>query len=102
MPHDSVIAEPREEVEDGVVRRQLAALGEAADGEDVAVEAPCVALVAAVLADARLGAQRMLKYSQIDLPLSRACGARTDDTARLQQTNWTSLNARPYPVARSA
>ena len=37
MPHDSVIAEPREEVEDGVVRRQLAALGEAADGEDVAV-----------------------------------------------------------------
>ena len=52
VPHDSVVAEPREEVEDGVVRRQLAALGEAADGEDVPVEAPCVALVAAVLADA--------------------------------------------------
>ena len=32
MPHDSVVAEPREEVEDGVARRQLAALGEAADG----------------------------------------------------------------------
>ena len=28
----------------------------------------------------------MLKYSQIDLPLSRACGARTDDTGRLEQT----------------
>ena len=28
----------------------------------------------------------MLKYSQIDLPLSRACGARTDDTGRLGQT----------------
>ena len=32
VPHDSVVAEPREEVENGVVRRQLAALGEAADG----------------------------------------------------------------------
>ena len=52
VPHDSVVAEPREEVEDGVARRQLAALGEAADGEDVSVEAPSVALVAAVLADA--------------------------------------------------
>ena len=52
MPHDSVVAEPREEVQDGVVRRQMAALGEAADGEDVAVEAPCVALVASVVADA--------------------------------------------------
>ena len=28
----------------------------------------------------------MLKYSQIDLPLSRACGARTDVTGRLEQT----------------
>ena len=32
VPNDSVVAEPREEIEDGVVRRQLAALGEAADG----------------------------------------------------------------------
>ena len=52
VPYDAVVAEPREEVEDGVARRQLAALGEAADGEDVSVEAPSVALVAAVLADA--------------------------------------------------
>ena len=52
VPHDSVVAEPREEVENGVLRRQLAALGEAADCEDVSVEAPSVALVAAVLADA--------------------------------------------------
>ena len=52
VPHDSIVAEPREEVQDGVARRQLAALGEAADGEDVSVEAPSVALVAAVLADA--------------------------------------------------
>ena len=37
VPHDSVVAEPREEVEDGVICRQLAALGEASDGEDVAV-----------------------------------------------------------------
>ena len=36
VPHDSVVTEPREEVQNGVVRRQLAALGEAADGEDVA------------------------------------------------------------------
>ena len=28
----------------------------------------------------------MLKYTQFDLPLSRASGARTDDTARLEQT----------------
>ena len=33
-----------------------------------------------------------IKYSQIDLPLSWAWGARTDDTGRLEQTNWTSLN----------
>ena len=44
VPNDSVVAEPREEVEDGVVRRQLAALGEAADGEDVAVEAESLSL----------------------------------------------------------
>ena len=68
VPHDSVVAEPREEVEDGVACRQLAALGEAADGEDVSVEAPCVALVASVLADAG-------DDSQVDLPLSWACGA---------------------------
>ena len=49
VPHDSVVAEPREEVEDGVVRRQLAAMREAADGEDVPVEAPRVALVASML-----------------------------------------------------
>ena len=48
VPHDSVVAEPREEVEDGVICRQLAALGEAADGEDFSVEAPCVALVRTV------------------------------------------------------
>ena len=46
VPHDSVVAEPREEVQDGVARRQLAALGEAADGEDVAVGRPHVSLVA--------------------------------------------------------
>ena len=45
VPHDSVVAEPREEVENGVVRRQLAALGEAADGEDVAVGRSHVLLV---------------------------------------------------------
>ena len=60
VPHDPVVAEPREEVEDGVARRQLAALGEAADGEDVAVEAPCVALVASVLADAGDEALQMM------------------------------------------
>ena len=52
VPHDSVVAEPREEVEDGVVRRQLAALGEAADGEDVAVGRSYVLLVRTVFADA--------------------------------------------------
>ena len=52
MPNDSVVAEPREEVQDGVARRQIAALREAADNKDVPVEAPCVALVASVLADA--------------------------------------------------
>ena len=52
MPHDSVVGSSSEEVEDGVLRRQLAALGEAADGEDVPVEAPRVALVASVVADA--------------------------------------------------
>ena len=37
----------------------------------------------------------MVKYSQIDLPLSWACGARTDDAVRLEQTRldvWTSRN----------
>ena len=52
VPHDSVVGASSEERQDGVVRRQLAALGEAADGEDVPVEAPCVALVASMLADA--------------------------------------------------
>ena len=45
MPAHAVVAEPREEVEDGVVRRQLSPLGQAADGKYVSVEAPCVALV---------------------------------------------------------
>ena len=35
VPHDAVVAEPREEVQDGVIRRQLAALGEAADGDAI-------------------------------------------------------------------
>ena len=52
MPAHAVVAEPREELEDWVVGPQLAALREAADGQDVSVEAPCVALVASVLADA--------------------------------------------------
>ena len=52
MPADAVVAEPREEVQHGVVGPQLAALREAPADEDVPVEAPCVALVAAVLADA--------------------------------------------------
>ena len=52
MPAHAVVAEPREELEDWVVRRQLSPLGQAADGQDVSVEAPCVALVASVLADA--------------------------------------------------
>ena len=46
MPAHAVVAEPREELEDWVVGPQLAALREAADGQDVSVEAPCVALVA--------------------------------------------------------
>ena len=48
MPAHAVVAEPREELEDWVVGPQLAALREAADGQDVSVEAPCVALVASV------------------------------------------------------
>ena len=52
MPAHAVVAEPREELEDWVVGPQLAALREAADGKYVSVEAPCVALVASVLADA--------------------------------------------------
>ena len=52
MPADAVVAEPREEVQHGVVGPQLAALREAADGKYVSVEAPCVALVASVFADA--------------------------------------------------
>ena len=32
LPAYAVVAEPREKVKDGVARRQLAALGEAADG----------------------------------------------------------------------
>ena len=61
VPNDSVVAEPREEVEDGVVRRQLAALCEAASDQDVSVEAPCVALVASMLADAGDEALAQLK-----------------------------------------
>ena len=62
MPHDSVVAEPREEVQNGEARgarvawrgahRQFAALREAADNKDVSVEAPCVALVTSVFANA--------------------------------------------------
>ena len=52
MPHDAVVAEPREEVQHGVVCGQLAALREAPADEDIPVEAPCVALVASVFADA--------------------------------------------------
>ena len=57
VPHDSVVAEPREEVEDGVLRRKLATLGEAADGEDVSMWGSHVLLVRAVFADAREAAQ---------------------------------------------
>ena len=52
MPAHAVVAEPREEVQHGVVRRQLAALGEAADGEDVAVGRSHVLLVRTVLSHA--------------------------------------------------
>ena len=52
MPNDSVVAEPCEEVQDGVIRRQLAALREAADDKDVSVESPCVALVTSMFANA--------------------------------------------------
>ena len=52
MPADAVVAEPREEVQDGVIRRQLAALREAADDKDVSVESPCVALVTSIFANA--------------------------------------------------
>ena len=51
MPADAVVAEPREEVQHGVVGPQLAALGEAPADEDITVEAPCVALVASVFAE---------------------------------------------------
>ena len=44
-------------------------------------------------------AQMMLKYTQIDLPLSRACGARTDDTERLEQTTGQSSNNENEPRA---
>ena len=45
----------------------------------------------------------MLKYSQIDLPLSRACGARTDVTGRLEQTRLAVLYvSRPDPVEARA
>ena len=52
MPAHAVVAEPREEVEDWVVGPQLAALREAPADEDFPVEAPCVALVGSVFADA--------------------------------------------------
>ena len=52
MPAHAVVAEPREEVQHGVARRQLAALRESPADEDIPVEAPCVALVASVFADA--------------------------------------------------
>ena len=52
MPNDSVVAEPREEVQDGVVRRQLAALREAPAGEEFSVESTRVALVTSIFANA--------------------------------------------------
>ena len=68
VPHDSVVAEPREEVEDGVVRRQLAALGEAADGEDVSMWGSHVLLVRTVFADAgdeAFGREPVLVFLQV-------------------------------------
>ena len=67
VPHDSVVGASSEERQDGVVREQFSTLGEAADGEDVPVEAPCVALVRAVLADAgdeALGRKPVLVFLQ--------------------------------------
>ena len=52
MPAHAVVAEPREEVQHGVARRQLAALREAPADEDFPVEAPCVALVTSMFANA--------------------------------------------------
>ena len=68
VPYDAVVAEPREEVEDGVVRRQLAALGEAADGEDVSMWGSHVLLVRTVFADAvdeAFGRESVLVFRQV-------------------------------------
>ena len=82
MPAHAVVAEPREEVQNGVVGPQLAALREAADGKYVSVEAPCVALVAPVLADA--GDEALGRKPQKNKSLSP--WRRTDDTGRSKQT----------------
>ena len=62
MPHESVVAEPREEVQNGEARgarvswrggrRQLAALREAADCQKFSVKAPRIALVTSMFANA--------------------------------------------------
>ena len=52
VPHDAAFAELRDEIQGAMLRRQLPALGEAAQGEEFAVRCPHVLLVGAVLSDA--------------------------------------------------
>ena len=52
MPHDKLAIEPREEAHIGLLRRQIAALDEAVDGQDVAVGRSDVLLVRAISANA--------------------------------------------------
>ena len=52
VPHDAAFAELRDEIQGAMLRRQLPALGEAAQGEKFPVRRPHVPLVRAVFADA--------------------------------------------------
>ena len=52
VPHDAAFAELRDEIQGTMLRRQLPALGEAAQGEKFPVRRAHVPLVRAVLADA--------------------------------------------------
>ena len=52
VPHDAAFAELRDEIQGAMLRRQFAALGEAAQGEKFPVRSAHVLLVRAVSADA--------------------------------------------------
>jgi hypothetical protein len=52
VPHDAAFAELRDEIQGAMLRRQLPALGEAAQGEEFPVRRAHVPLVRAVFADA--------------------------------------------------